>query len=131
MNIISFKKKWNNKNIEDWGCYCSDEFKSFTRQFKNMLKSELGDNYNLYGFKANHYDFSGFVEKNGCFVYISYSLNRHRPINFDSSNFFDGFLVRTAKSAKDYTGGINTYTNLDGLIDRVNKLLEEQYKIAV
>lgn len=125
--IENFIKKWNGKIIEDWGCYCSDEFKSLTRSFRSALKSDLGDEYELIGFKANHYDFSGFVKKDNHYVYVSYSMNRGLPLDFYGyGSYREGLLVRTAKHDKDYTGGMNTFVSFNGLINHIQKLIVSQ-----
>jgi len=46
---------------------------------------------------------SGFIEKNGKYVYLSIS----------DSGLGKPILFRTAKNEKDYTGGSNNFANLD------------------
>lgn len=122
----NFYKKWNGKVIEDWGGYCSDEFKSFTRAFKNTLKKALDSDYELIGFKASHYDFSGFVKKADAYVYVSYSMNRGLPLALSTSGCCGGILVRTAKNDKDYIGGPNTFACFLSVKGQIEKLINLQ-----
>ena len=66
-----FLKKWNGKAIEDDGAYMSKEAMSFVTAFRNMLKRELGDKYDIVQLKAGHYCLSGFIEHNGIYIYVS------------------------------------------------------------
>lgn len=80
----TFKKNWNNRIVKDDGCYMSKEAKSFVTAMKNMLKRELAPyDINVLSLKPNHYNCSGFLEKDGYYVYISYSIPRYGDrINF-------------------------------------------------
>lgn len=98
----TFKKNWNNRIVEDDGCYMSKEAKSFVTAMKNMLKRELTPyGINVLSLKPNHYDCSGFLEKDGYYVYISYSILRYGDrINFSASGAGNGVLYREAKKRK-------------------------------
>lgn len=73
----TFMKNWNGRAVEDNGCYMSKEAKSFVTAMKNMLKRKLTPyGINVLSLKPNHYDCSGFLEKDGYYVYISYSIPR-------------------------------------------------------
>ena len=123
-------RKWNNKTIEDWGCYMSDEAKSFYRAFKNYLKRAFPD-AEFTGFKPNHYDTSGFIIQDGKCIYISHSLSRQGlPIRFNDSSCMGGVLYRTAKSTTDYTGGTNHFSSIDDLKTSIKTMFENYEKIA-
>lgn len=122
-----FIKAWNGTKIDDWGCTCSDEFKSFTRQFKNALKRTFPD-YEIIGFKPNHYDFSGFLKKDDKYVYISYSEPREQTLDMSNSDCLNGILYRTAQHEKDYTGGHNHFCSFFELKDSVNEMFERMQK---
>ena len=122
-----FIKTWNGKQIDDWGYTCSDEFKSFTRQFKNALKRTFPD-CEIIGFKANHYDFSGFLKKGDKYVYISYSEPREQALDMSRSDCSNGILYRAAKHEKDYTGGHNHFCNFFELEQSVNEMFERVQK---
>ncbi len=113
----TFRKTWNHKAVEDDGCYMSKEAKSFVTAFRNMLKRELGSaGFNVINIKAGHYDLHGFLENNGRFYYISYSIPRYgQKIDMDATGFATGVLFRTAKSEKDYTGGGNYFCSITQL----------------
>lgn len=67
----TFKKNWNNRIVKDDGCYMSKEAKSFVTAMKNMLKRELAPyDINVLSLKPNHYNCSGFLEKDGYYVSI-------------------------------------------------------------
>jgi hypothetical protein len=56
---------------------------------------------------------SGFISRNGLIVYI----------NTEAFNI-SGYMYRTAKHNKDYTGGINQWSkNIDQLVQGVTRLL--------
>ena len=86
---------------------------------------------NLVEFHVGHYDFGGFVEKDGKYVYFSYNCPRYRtPINFEKTDCMEGFLYRTAKSEKDYTGGRNHFTNLLQLVPEIERLIQAETRNA-
>ena len=112
-------KKWDGKYIEDWGCYCSDDCKSFYRAFKNYLRRTF-PGAELFGFKANHYDASGFIKMNGRCLYISHSIERGGSnLNFNDTGFHNGVLYRSAADEKDYRGDANHYCSINQLADRI------------
>ena len=50
---------------------------------------------NLVEFHVGHYDFGGFAEKDGKYVYFSYNCPRYgTPINFEKTDCIEGFLSR-------------------------------------
>lgn len=116
---------WNKKPVEDWGAYMSDEAKSFFRAFKSYLKRNLPE-CDLIGFKPNHYDTFGFIQKGDKFIYVSYNLRDNYPTmaDFSRSDCLGGVLYRTAKHQKDYTGGSNHFTSINNLVSSINELFE-------
>lgn len=98
----TFKKNWNNRIVKDDGCYMSKEAKSFVTAMKNMLKRELTPyGINVLSLNPNHYDCSGFLEKDGYYVYISYSIPRYGDrINFSASGAGNGVLYREAETKR-------------------------------
>lgn len=98
----TFKKNWNNRIVKDDGCYMSKEAKSFVTAMKNMLKRELAPyDINVLSLKPNHYNCSGFLEKDGYYVYISYSIPRYGDrINFSASGAGNGVLYREAETKR-------------------------------
>ncbi len=112
-------KKWNNKPIEDWGCVCSDDCKAFYRAFRNYLK-RIVPGAELIGFKANHYDTSGFIKVDNRYLYISHAIERYYgKVNFDDTGAHFGVLYRSAENEKDYRGGANHFCSINELADRI------------
>ena len=68
-----------------------------------------------------HYLTSCFIERNGKFVYISHSSDARMDGGVKIE--LDSFLIRTARHAKDYTGGINQYCDMSQLQSMIDKLL--------
>lgn len=128
-----FRKTWNGRAVEDDGCYMSKEAKSFVTAFRNMLKRELGPaGFNVVYIKAGHYDLHGFLEKEGRFYYVSYSIPRYgMKIDLDATGFATGVLYRTAKSEKDYTGGGNHFCPISQLPDELKFLDARQARIGI
>ena len=115
-------KKWNHKPIADYGCVCSDDYKSFCKAFKNYLKRALPE-CEIIGFKANHYDTSGFVKQGDKYIYVAQDLDRGRGyVDFEDTGCFRGILFRTAKDDKDYTGGHNNFSSINNLVANLNAM---------
>ena len=124
MTILNFKKKWNGKSVEDSGCYISEEAKLFARNLRATIKEIANKNgFNLVEWNVGHYYISGFLEKDGKYIYFIRDIERYgKTINIENSGFMNGFLVRIAKYFKDYTGGHNHFCGLSGFGDLINKL---------
>lgn len=59
-----FKKNWDGRSVEDWGCYMSKEANSFVTAFRNMLKRELEPKgFKIVSIKPGHYELYGYIEK--------------------------------------------------------------------
>jgi len=119
------KKQAEKKGIEKWvnnNFYSSsgltDEFSSFSKDFKKYLKSIAGIDYDLY-FSRGHFDCSGFFKnkKTEKFVYFSIS-----DVRYFKNAWYDDVLVRTAKDEKDYTGGQNNSCQLTELKKSIDEL---------
>lgn len=120
----TFIKKWNNKPLQDDGCYVSKEYNTFQNAFKREIK-QIAENIGatLVNFSKGHYDISGFIERNGKYVYFSYSSllcgDRATPQLKDENAMF----CRTAEHAKDYRGGDNIFTSFETCKSVITKLL--------
>lgn len=122
-----FVQKYQGKIIDDWGCQNSPEFKQFAKDLRNALKRELKPlNINIESFTIGHYFASGFVERDGSYVYFSYDLNRGFPVDLYARDCHAGILVRTAESAKDYRGGHNNFVYALSMAERIDYLLNLQ-----
>ena len=112
--------------FRDWefssGSTTGGDFKVFARLFREAVKRALIHGARLVDFSAGHYDISGFIEKDGRFVYFSTS-----DVRGFSGEWHSNILIRTAKHQKDYTGGSNGYTTLERFSGDVATLLGEPY----
>lgn len=98
------------------------EFKTFATKFKNVIKSileETNPNFILDSFNIGHFCVSGFIKNqdNNKFVYFSiYDVRCNNDV-------LDCILLRTAENNKDFTGGNNSYTELENLKLELEHLL--------
>ena len=92
-------------------CYKTEELKKTYSMFKKGLKMTLttlnntNNNINIVKWTSNleHFFISGFIElENNKFVYFS----------IEDLRGGSKFMIRSAKSFKDYTGGHNQYLDL-------------------
>ena len=110
--------KWGTHEFSS-GSYTGDDFNSFARSFKtamNKLTQNVGAE--LVNYNKGHYYISGFIKRWDKYVYFSISDVRHL-----SMWWIEELLVRTAKHAKDYTGGANRYTELNEADELIDSLL--------
>ena len=124
-----FFKKWHGKGIRDDGAVTSREFASFANGLKKVLETEAEKRgMRLETFSKGHYYVSGFfTNEQDCFVYFSFDVPRGQlSMDLTSKSCCEGFLVRTAKHGRDFTGGQNTFTNFPGLMDQVQMLMRMQ-----
>ena len=99
-------KKYQGHTIENGFSETSPDFKKFASYFI-----------------VGHYFISGFFRKNEKWAYFSFDECRNSPLDFTAKDCWKGFLLRTAKNSKDYTGGTNHYTNLKGFMPLLEQLL--------
>ena len=98
-----------------------EDFRVFARLFCKGITRQLPKRIRLVECSANHYYVSGFIERDGRYVYFCTSDVRYFP-----GNWHNNILIRTAKSDKDYTGGRNCYTTLEKFGEEVLRLLNSQ-----
>lgn len=110
-------EKWLG-NVFESSSGLTDEFSSFSKDFKKYLKSIAGIDYDLY-FSKGHFYCSGFFrnKKTEKFVYFSMS-----DVRYFKDAWFNNLLVRTAKDEKDFTGGSNNNCCLIDLKKSIEKL---------
>ena len=113
------------KDFLNWefssGGRTGEDFKRFARLFRNYIKKNLPKNAKVVNCNVNHYCLSGFIERNGKYVYFSIS-----DVRFWKNEWFTAILIRTAKHDKDYTGGSNCETTLPKFKENVEKLLNHK-----
>lgn len=127
MSVATFIKNYNNKYLEDTGAYVSKGFNTFQNAFKREMKGiaeSIGAR--LVSFNKGHYDMSGFIERDGHYVYFSYSriLDRSTP----DLTSYGPMYCRTAKDAKDYCGGTNCNTSFKNCAEDIDRLLKSEHK---
>ena len=103
------------------GSVIDEDFRVFARLFKKYVSNNLPEGSSLAKYNRGHYDISGFVERQGRFVYFSIP-----DVRFFPGEWFGNVLIRTAKSAEDYTGGNNCYTILSQFKQNVQRLLQAE-----
>ena len=117
-----FYSKWQSSVLADAGTYVSKEY----RRFQTSLVREISKYATTVGAKVvssskGYYVTSCFVERNGKFVYLNHSAD----VRMDDGIKIElgSFLMRTARHAKDYTGGTNQYCDMLQLQSMIDKLL--------
>lgn len=102
----------------------SSEESAKKEEVKKRMKIAAADRgIVLEDFIVGHYFISGFFRKNEKWAYFSFDECRNSPLDFTAKDCWKGFLLRTAKNSKDYTGGTNHYTNLKGFMPLLEQLL--------
>lgn len=90
-------------------------FADFSRQMRTHLRKTLAPEFEFVNYSRGHFYFSAFAKRkdNGKLVYISCSNVRYWP-----DGWLTNLLIRTAQHDKDYTGGMNNTSTLEGLKDQ-------------
>lgn len=101
------------------GPYTGEDYKKFQTKYINYLRSMCKEyGWELVNIGRNHYCFSAFIKnQENKYVYISISDIRHF-----NKDWFYHILYRSAEHEKDYRGGCNQYSDLQGLQYNVNCL---------
>ena len=124
MTVEKLYETYQGKTLEDAGAYKSDDFIVFARAMRSAIQNEVKKiGAKVVNFSVGHYDISGFVEKEGRYVYFSYSEPRCMPIDLTRADCMKGILVRRAKGPKDYSGEHNYFTNIMSFRSSVGSLL--------
>jgi hypothetical protein len=99
----------------------TEEFAAFDRDYRSWVKKNLPKGSALVAWSRGHFECSGFIERAGRFVYFHTS-----DVRFFPDGWYNDILVRTAKSTKDYTGGMNQSTPLSRFTQVVDSLLKRE-----
>lgn len=125
MKFEELEKKYQNNCVEDDGGYMSEEATTFAKDIKSYfsgIAKELGAK--IVKCNIGHYCISGFIEKNGKYMYFSYSIPRgEAAIDLYEGNFLEGILYRTAESTSDFKGGRNNFCNFLHVRDAIKEIL--------
>jgi hypothetical protein len=125
------KSEVKSKGIEAWRGYhfesssgLTEEWASFSQHMKAYLKKTLAPEFEMVSYSRGHFYFSVFMKnKNGKMVYISCNDVRYSP-GYSPEGWYNNLLVRTAEHEKDYTGGRNNYSTLEGLKEQAINLTQ-------
>ena len=130
--ITAFVKKWNGVSMQDDGAYVSKQFNTFQNAFKREISricSNIGAN--LVKFSKGHYDMSGFIERDGHYVYFSYDNSCNAGGRAYANLRCRGtFFCRTAAHEKDYRGGYNNTIPFTDAEETFNRLLNAIHMAA-
>lgn len=126
-----FIKTWDGRRLEDWGSVVSKEFKSFQQAMKREVKRLAEEEGVSLAYWSNgHYDMTGVLERDGLFVYFSYSnLDRTHVVLTPKGGWHNCVLMRTMKHAKDWTGGSNNNIEFSQFTETMKRLFREQEAI--
>lgn len=126
-----FIKTWDGRRLEDWGSVVSKEFKSFQQAMKREVKRLAEEEGVSLAYWSNgHYDMTGVLERDGLFVYFSYSnLDRTNVVLTPKGGWHNCVLMRTMKHAKDWTGGSNNNIEFSQFTETMKRLFREQEAI--
>lgn len=127
--MVNYKtlKPYLHRDIEDWGGYTSDDYKSFSRKYRNLLKrlcKEKG--YELVWFHDNHYEFTCMFKSGEKYIYFSIS-----DVRYWKNEWFNQILVRYAINEKDYGGwhSVNDYTTLPELESKLESMFSREPRL--
>lgn len=126
MKLKNFVAKYQNASVEDDITVMSKEAKKFVSDFRNMLRTEMGDGYSI-EIKPGHYDLSGYVteESSGHILYVSYSIARYGgSIDLTRSDTMNGVLYRASEKKGGSRDGHNRFCSVCGLPDCLRELFE-------
>ena len=135
VDVKSFIRKWNGRQLEDDGSVVSKEFHSFQVAFFNaMRKIAHGIGGELLKPSYGHYDMSGFIKRGDKYVYFSYSNVGNRTCVSLKGTNLNGprrpLYFRTAANDRDYRGGYNNFTSFEECEELIDKLLNTEHKRA-
>ena len=118
----TFYTKWQSSVLADAEAYVSDEYSNFqTALLREISRYAEAVGAVVVSENKGHYYTSCFIERNGKFVYLNHSADMR--IDAGIRIELGSFLIRTARHAKDYTGGSNQYCDMPQLQSMIDKLL--------
>lgn len=99
----------------------TEQFRQFAQAFRREMKQMLPKHLSIAAFSVGHFYVSGFIRNGntGKLAYFSIS-----DVRFWPGEWYTKVLVRTAKSTKDFTGGMNQYVPFYGLPVKLLDLTE-------
>lgn len=105
--------------IEDYGCITSPTYNAFENEYIRHIKKLCTENdWNYISSNKGHYEFSCVIQRNdGVYVYISIC-----DVRYNCKEWFNNVLIRTMEHPKDWRGGSNHYSELELLVENIEKL---------
>lgn len=118
----TFYTKWQSSVLADAESYVSDEYSIFqTALLREISRYAEAVGAAVVSENKGHYYTSCFIERNGKFVYLNHSADMRMDAGIRIE--LGSFMIRTARHAKDYTGGSNQYCDMPQLQSMIDKLL--------
>ena len=118
----TFYTKWQSSVLADAEAYVSDEYSNFqTALLREISRYAEAVGAVVVSENKGHYYTSSFIERNGKFVYLNHSADMRMDDGIRIE--LGSFMIRTARHAKDYTGGSNQYCDMPQLQSMIDKLL--------
>lgn len=128
MTYTAFAKQYEGKVLEDNGSVLSKDFKKFAKSFQSMLKDEAAtDGWEINTYNVGHYYVSGYLHKDGRYLYFSYAPARLMPLNLVSARALHSVLIRSARDTKDYVGGRNHFCAVKDIASLIHRLDSTRY----
>lgn len=113
--------KWLGVIFES-SCSKTEQFKAFVRDFRSDLKSMLKTTgWSVYKMNVMHFELSAFLynERLDAWVYIAIS-----DVRFFRDAWNNDMLFRSAKSARDFSGGVNQYCQFSQLSECLGRMAD-------
>ena len=113
--------KWKSNSFQS-SSGKTEEFKTFSRNFKSAIKEQIKGEFELESFTVGHFYLSGYLRSlmhPDQLLYFSTS-----DVRYFQDEWVDHILIRTAKNTTDYSGGRNHYTTIASLREKANQLIE-------
>jgi len=112
-------EKWLNVEFESSSSKTL-QFIAFAKDFKSYIKELTKKNFDLVGWSVGHFIISGFLQDKGTGKFVYFSLP---DVRFDRNGWAEKVLVRTAKDAKDFSGGSNWFCKLEDVGEKAKSLV--------
>lgn len=122
----TFKRKWQGVFFTESGTTMprGSMGMNLATSFHNMMKricAKIGAKVLVQ--KTGHYYVYGYIQRaDGQIIYYSYGDFRGLMIDVNASGVMGGVLLRTASSVTDYQGGLNNFSAISDLENRIPKI---------
>lgn len=123
--LIDLEKQYLGRQFVNGGGYTTKEYDTFQTKYINYLRSLCRENgWTLMKPLKGHYKFFVFIQdQNGYFVYFAIS-----DVRFWQDQWYNHILIRSAKSATDYRGGYDQYTDLPDAVKNIQRIFDRLYR---